>query len=44
MAIQVGQQAPDFKLKTSDMKDVALSGLKGKNVLLLFVPLAFTPG
>lgn len=44
MALQVGQPAPDFTLKSSKMEDVTLSALKGKNVLLLFVPLAFTPG
>jgi len=42
MALQVGQQAPDFKLKSNKMQDVKLSELKGDKVLLLFVPLAFT--
>jgi peroxiredoxin len=42
MALQVGQQAPDFKLKSNKMQDVKLSELKGNKVLLLFVPLAFT--
>ena len=42
MALSVGRQAPDFKLKSSKMQDVALSSLRGKNVMLLFVPLAFT--
>lgn len=43
MAVQVGQDAPDFTLKNSDMEDVTLSSFKGsKNVVLLFVPLAFT--
>ena len=45
MSIQVGQQAPDFTLKTSKMKDFTLSEEKGKkNVVVLFVPLAFTGG
>ena len=45
MSIQVGQQAPDFTLKTSKMKDFTLSEQKGKkNVVVLFVPLAFTGG
>ncbi len=41
--INIGQKAPDFSLHTSN-KDVivSLSDLKGKNVLLLFFPQAFT--
>ncbi|HEX7846200.1 MAG TPA: redoxin domain-containing protein [Chitinophagaceae bacterium] len=42
MKIEVGQQAPDFNLYSSDKKQVTLSEQKGKNVLLLFFPLAFT--
>jgi peroxiredoxin len=42
MAIQVGQQAPDFSLFDSDKNKVSLSDFKGRNVLLLFFPLAFT--
>lgn len=43
MSVQVGQDAPDFTLKNTDMEDVSLSSLRGqKNVVLLFVPLAFT--
>lgn len=42
MSIQTGQQAPDFKLFDTDKKEVALEDFKGKNVLLLFFPLAFT--
>jgi peroxiredoxin (alkyl hydroperoxide reductase subunit C) len=45
MSIQVGGQAPDFSLKTNKMQDFKLSDLQGKkNVVLLFVPLAFTGG
>jgi peroxiredoxin len=40
--IQVGQQAPDFSLYDSTKTRQSLSGYKGKNVLLLFFPLAFT--
>lgn len=43
MAAEVGQAAPDFKLKSHKMEEVTLSGQRGKNVLLLFFPLAFTP-
>jgi len=42
MAIQNGQQAPDFTLFDTDRQEVSLSGLKGKNVVLAFFPLAFT--
>lgn len=42
MAVQTGQQAPEFTLFDSDKNEVKLSDLKGKNVLLLFFPLAFT--
>lgn len=40
--IKTGQQAPDFSLYDSDKQKVNLDGLKGKNVLLLFFPQAFT--
>lgn len=42
MAIQLGQQAPDFTLRDTEKNKVTLSELKGKNVVLLFFPLAFT--
>lgn len=42
MATTVGQAAPDFTLFDSDKNPVTLSALKGKNVLLLFFPQAFT--
>lgn len=45
MSIQIGQKAPDFSLKTNKMQDFKLSDHQGKkNVVLLFVPLAFTGG
>lgn len=40
--IGIGQQAPDFSLYDSDKKKVSLSDFKGKNVLILFFPQAFT--
>jgi len=40
--IQIGQKAPDFTLYDSDKQKVNLSDYKGKNVLLLFFPAAFT--
>ena len=39
----VGEQAPDFTLKSTSGQDVALSSFRGKQpVLLAFFPLAFT--
>jgi len=42
MPATVGQQAPDFHLPDQDKNMVTLSSLKGKNVVLLFFPAAFT--
>lgn len=42
MNIQVGQAAPSFALYNTDKEKVTLEDLKGRNVLLLFFPLAFT--
>jgi len=42
MTITIGQVAPDFTLYNSDRNKVTLSEQRGKNVLLLFFPLAFT--
>jgi peroxiredoxin len=42
MAVKVGDKAPDFKLFDSDKKEVSLSDYKGKNVVILFFPLAFS--
>ncbi len=40
--ITTGMEAPGFTLVDSDKNKVSLSDFKGKNVLLLFFPLAFT--
>lgn len=42
MTIAKGQQAPAFTLHDTDKKEVSLKDLQGKNVLLVFFPLAFT--
>lgn len=42
MAIAVGQHAPDFSLFDTDKNEVSLSSFKGRNVVLVFFPLAFT--
>ena len=43
MPIDVGTTAPDFTLKTQDEKEWKLSAQKGKNVVLLFYPLDWSP-
>jgi peroxiredoxin len=43
MKLAVGQEAPDFTLPTHLGKTVTLSDLRGKNVVLAFFPLAWTP-
>ena len=42
MKIEIGQAAPDFALFDTEKNKVTLSEQKGKNVLLLFFPQAFT--
>ena len=42
MALQIGDKAPDFKLFSSDLKEVSLSDFKGQKVVLQFFPMAFT--
>lgn len=42
MSIQIGQAAPEFTLFNTEKDKISLSDYKGKNVLLLFFPLAFT--
>jgi peroxiredoxin (alkyl hydroperoxide reductase subunit C) len=41
---KVGEPAPDFKLRTVNGRDISLKSFRGKkNVVLSFVPAAFTP-
>jgi peroxiredoxin Q/BCP len=42
--LNVGDKAPDFRLKTDEGKEVSLSDFRGKRVLLYFYPKANTPG
>ena len=42
MSVNVGDKAPSFSLYSSDKKAVSLKDYEGKNVVLLFFPLAFT--
>lgn len=42
MALKIGQPAPDFKLVDTNKKEVSLSDYRGKNVVVLFFPMAFS--
>ena len=43
MAVEVGDQAPDFELRDQHGTPVRLSSFRGaKNVVLVFYPLAFS--
>jgi cytochrome oxidase Cu insertion factor (SCO1/SenC/PrrC family) len=42
-ALEVGDKAPDFELESSKGGKLALSSLKGKNVLINFYVLDFSP-
>jgi peroxiredoxin len=40
--LQSGDKAPEFSLRASDKTQVSLKDFRGKNVVLLFYPAAFT--
>ncbi len=43
MPVEIGQEAPDFTLKSHTGEEVTLSQFRGKkNVVLVFIPFAFT--
>jgi thioredoxin-dependent peroxiredoxin len=44
MALEPGDQAPDFTLPDQEGNPVTLSGLRGQTVVLYFYPKADTPG
>lgn len=44
MTIEIGKQAPDFKLKANNGETVTLANFRGKNVVLYFYPKDMTPG
>jgi peroxiredoxin len=42
MVLKVGDKAPDFRLFSSELKQVSLDEFKGKNLIIQFFPMAFT--
>ncbi len=44
MAVEVGSEAPDFTLRDEEGQNVTLSELRGRNVVLVFYPFAFSGG
>lgn len=42
MGLQIGDKAPDFKLFSSELKEVSLADFKGQKLVLQFFPMAFT--
>jgi len=43
MALKIGELAPDFTLKSHTGAFIKLSDYRGKNIVLAFFPLAWTP-
>jgi len=43
LALEVGEKAPDFELDSSKGGKLTLSSLKGKNILINFYVLDFSP-
>lgn len=43
LAVEVGEKAPDFELQSTKGGKLKLSSLRGKNVLINFYVLDFTP-
>lgn len=44
MGLVAGESAPDFTLPTDEGKEVSLSALKGKKIIVYFYPKDATPG
>jgi peroxiredoxin len=42
MSVSLGKPAPDFKLFNTEKKEISLTDYRGKNLVILFFPLAFT--
>ena len=43
MTVQIGDNAPNFKLPNQHGEEIELSALRGKPVVLAFYPLSFSP-
>lgn len=43
MKLHIGRMAPDFTLPTHLGQELTLSHLRGKNIVLVFFPQAWTP-
>lgn len=43
MTIQIGDEAPNFKLPNQHGEEIELTSLRGKPVVLAFYPLSFSP-
>lgn len=43
MPVEIGDVAPDFTLVDENGEKVSLSGLRGRNLVLVFYPLDFSP-
>ena len=42
MSLQIGDKAPNFKLFSSELKEVSLNDFTGKKLVIHFFPMAFT--
>jgi peroxiredoxin Q/BCP len=42
--LKPGDPAPDFTLRSIGLREVSLRDYRGKNVVVLFYPLDWTPG
>jgi peroxiredoxin len=42
MSVEVGDQAPDFTLRDENGEELTLSSLRGRNIVLMFYPAAFS--
>jgi peroxiredoxin len=42
MALAIGQPAPEFELKNQHGEVISLAGLRGKKVVIIFIPFAFS--
>jgi glutaredoxin-dependent peroxiredoxin len=42
MTLQIGDQAPDFTLYNTEKNQISIADYRGKNIVILFFPMAFT--